>query len=123
MIQSTTPLIDVTAVGRPYAKQSFRYTKQGLHYQTENVKGWQDFVASVVMLEYGLPKYAFPLSVRLDFTLVRDLADVDNLSKAVLDALQGVAFVNDRQVKELLSTKAVGTPPGVRIRIWRLKNV
>lgn len=37
--------------------------------------------------------------------------DIDNLAKSVLDALVGVAFVDDTQVSRLVVTKLVGDSP------------
>jgi crossover junction endodeoxyribonuclease RusA len=37
----------------------------------------------------------------------RKFADVDNLAKAVLDALEGIAYANDRQVCELHATRVL----------------
>lgn len=39
-------------------------------------------------------------------------ADVDNLAKIVLDALEGTAYTNDRQVAALTTVKGWAAPPG-----------
>lgn len=39
-------------------------------------------------------------------------ADVDNLAKIVLDALEGLVYANDRQVVALLTVKGYADPPG-----------
>jgi hypothetical protein len=46
------------------------------------------------------------------------IADVDNLLKPVLDALKGVAWVNDTQVCELLCRRVSGLGRRLRIKIW-----
>lgn len=43
--------------------------------------------------------------------------DGDNLAKAVLDALNGVCFVDDAQVVDLSVTKRFGAKAGVRVYI------
>ncbi|RUM87196.1 MAG: RusA family crossover junction endodeoxyribonuclease [Thermodesulfatator sp.] len=56
--------------------------------------------------------------------------DLDNLVKAVLDALLGVALEDDRQIVELRAAKLYGAVPGVEIMaffvepepIWREKK-
>lgn len=40
-------------------------------------------------------------------------ADVDNLSKAVLDAIQGIVYVNDKQVKHIIGYKNSGFIEGL----------
>lgn len=44
---------------------------------------------------------AFECCVELEFVGAPATADTDNLAKAVLDGLQGVAYANDRQVTTL----------------------
>ena len=41
--------------------------------------------------------------------------DVDNVAKAVLDALTGVVFHDDSQVERLLVTKVVGDRPRISV--------
>jgi hypothetical protein len=48
------------------------------------------------------------------------VADVDNLLKPVLDALKGVAWVDDTQVCELLVRRVSGRFRRLRIKIWQL---
>jgi len=45
--------------------------------------------------------------------------DVDNLAKAVLDALKGLVFVDDSQITGLAVRKSYSETPGVNISIWR----
>lgn len=44
-------------------------------------------------------------------------ADLDNMAKAVLDALIGVAFVDDSQVSRLVAEKSYGTEGRTTVRI------
>jgi Holliday junction resolvase RusA-like endonuclease len=43
--------------------------------------------------------------------------DVDNVAKAVLDALNGVAWVDDTQVRRLVVEKSYGTEGRTTVRI------
>jgi len=44
-------------------------------------------------------------------------ADVDNLAKAVLDALNGVAYKDDKQVQSLFARKQYSTSDGVIVEV------
>jgi len=44
--------------------------------------------------------------------------DLDNLVKAVLDALDGIAYTNDRQVFSLKAAKVYGTTPGAQVILY-----
>ena len=52
--------------------------------------------------------FARPKSQRNPTTLPRQ--DVDNLAKSVLDALTGIAWDDDRQVRRLVVEKSYGQP-------------
>lgn len=43
--------------------------------------------------------------------------DLDKLTRAVLDALTGIVWVDDRQVVALHSTKVQGATPGVDVTV------
>jgi Holliday junction resolvase RusA-like endonuclease len=43
--------------------------------------------------------------------------DLDNLIKTVLDALNGIAYTDDKQIVRLGATKAYGTDPKILISI------
>jgi Holliday junction resolvase RusA-like endonuclease len=43
--------------------------------------------------------------------------DVDNFCKAVLDGLNGIAYLDDSQIWELAARKVYGLDPGVLVRI------
>ncbi len=45
------------------------------------------------------------VSVKITYFFVGDAPDVDNIPKPILDALNGLVFVDDRQVTDLLSRK------------------
>lgn len=45
--------------------------------------------------------------------------DLDKLARAVLDALTGIAYLDDGQVAELAARKVYGAPAGVRVVVTR----
>ncbi len=48
------------------------------------------------------------------------VADVDNLLKPVLDALKGVAWMDDTQVCELLVRRVPGRGRRLHVKIWQI---
>jgi Holliday junction resolvase RusA-like endonuclease len=47
------------------------------------------------------------------------IADVDNLLKPVLDALRGIAWIDDTQVCELMVRRVIGRQRQLRVTLWR----
>jgi hypothetical protein len=50
------------------------------------------------------------------------VADVDNLLKPILDALNGVAWVDDTQVCELKISRQPGPSRCYRIKMWQIPH-
>ena len=48
------------------------------------------------------------------------VADVDNLLKPVLDALKGVAWVDDTQVNEVMCRRISARKQLIRVKIWQI---
>ena len=50
------------------------------------------------------------------------VGDCDNLAKSVLDALEGIAYENDRQIVELIVKKGYSDTDLVEIRLEKVEN-
>ena len=81
---------------------------------------------------HEVKKIEGPVRMSLDFYLskghtVKRLLptvppDLDKLIRAVLDALTGIAYQDDAQVVELLTSKKYGAEPGVDISIFPVRH-
>ena len=60
---------------------------------------------------------AVKLEVECHYKDRRGLGDVDNLAKLIQDALEGVAYANDRQVCELVARRVVDGEERTIVRI------
>lgn len=61
-------------------------------------------------LELGGPKVEDPLSLWIKFVRSNKIrADVDNLLKSVLDALNGIAWLDDAQIEEVHVLKVISS--------------
>lgn len=90
-------------VGLPRPKQSFQYSSRGGGFTPARVKDWQNLVsaeAGRAMIDRD--KLAGPITAEIDFYLPnRSRRDLDNLSKGVLDAMNGLVYDDDCQVIDL----------------------
>lgn len=87
------------------------------HYRTGPIVAYQETVRLLANQACQCPLLG-PLIVQIDFTLERPATtkfavpackpDIDNLVKGVLDALNGIAYRDDKQVIELHARKLWG---------------
>ncbi len=117
-------MIQFFVPSEPRAKQSFRVGagRRG-GYQSARVKGWQAEVGwegQKAMRTATREPLQGDVSVSLSFNMSKNArVDLDNLSKAVLDGLNGICFVDDRQVRVLVLRKRVDkSNPGVLVKIY-----
>lgn len=104
--------IEFFVPGEPRAKQSFRVSGRGRGFTPARVKAWQADVGWVAQQMMRAKRMMDPLTgnliVSLDFQLGNARrVDLDNLSKAVLDGLNGICWEDDRQVFALHLVKVV----------------
>lgn len=109
--------------GEAVPKQSFRFKRGGGSFQPERVRNWQEVVKLAGQAQRPKPSLGQmrgTWGVALTFyRKTRRAVDVDNLSKAVLDALQGVFWLNDQSVVELHVGKIqVSENPCVKVEAW-----
>lgn len=112
-------MLSIFVPGKPVPKQSFKYRKGG-GYTPARVKAWQDTVAYEVKRAWWLGPLENPdLTVELVFCLPDNRKrDLDNLSKAILDALNGIVWVDDKQITKLVLGKVIDRgDPGVMISV------
>lgn len=138
------------APGRPRAKgstRSFRHAKTGAQITlgaNPKSKAWQGVVACAA-LEAGATPHAGPVCLTVTFTFARPkshygtgrnsaklkgsappcptsrhIGDLDKLTRALLDGLTGVAYLDDDQVVGLTAAKAwrqEGRPEGAYVHV------
>ena len=110
--------------GKPKGKGRPRFAGRGKVYTPESTKRYENLIALTYKSKIGEMFYG-PLSVSIDcyFAIPKGTAknkiadmingkimpevtpDADNISKAVLDALNGIAYKDDKQVAKLYVAK------------------
>ncbi len=129
--------MNLTIYGVPLAKQSCKFTKSGHRYTPADVViASQNMRAQVIGQWSGALPFSAGVSMTVKFvfpypksTPKRDLGtefakitkpDIDNLLKNLLDSMQGVCFLNDGQVCEILASKKYGEQPRIEINIMEV---
>lgn len=110
-------------VGKVRAQSRPRFTRKGKPYDKKEAVAYKKAVADAYKKQCGAYKFAdgVPLSMRV--TIERDLPkskrrktfvvvepdtskpDIDNYAKAVMDALNGIAYRDDSQITKLTVEK------------------
>lgn len=120
--------ITIEVSGEPRPKQSFRYTGKngkGGGFTPASIKAWQETVAwQAKQAMSGQDILTGELFVILKFRLGNQRrVDIDNLSKAVLDAMNGIVYEDDTKIIELFISKCIRKDnPGVTINVDDQKN-
>lgn len=92
------------AAGKPIPKARPRMTKSGHTYTPKTTMDWEGVIAQAgleAMRDNDLATFDGPLEVMLTFFGARVNADIDNLAKACLDAMNSIVYYDDKQVNDL----------------------
>ena len=133
--------IEFIIEGKAKPKQSFRYTRKGIKYTPKDVKQYAQDIQRTFSAKYPvwLPSFLYqkPLRAKIEvYKLIpksfsktlkmraitgelRPLTkpDCDNISKNILDALNGIVYPDDRQIVELLVKKYYSEKEFVKVTI------
>ena len=126
-------MVVFTIKGEPKGKGRPRFTKNGHVYTPEETKKYENLVAWAYKSAQG-EKFTSPVRVTIKAyfkppkkskKVVEDMLngkilptkkpDADNIVKIILDGLNGVAWVDDTQVVDVMITKRYATEPMVAV--------
>jgi Holliday junction resolvase RusA-like endonuclease len=112
--------------GNPLPKQSYRHSKHG-GYTPKRIKDWQQAVsvtAMFAMFDLSLETQQGDLACELVFVRGdRRKVDLDNLSKAVLDAMNGIVYEDDKQIVDLRLRKFYSKEsPGLTVKVYPVEG-
>lgn len=121
----------LAVLGDPVAQGRPRFFRKGNYvgaFDPEKSKNWKETVKWQAISQ-GVRIFDGPIVLHLVFSLRRPKSlpkkvqehtkrpDLDNLIKAIKDALRGIAYLDDSQIVRLSAEKRYGDSPGVEIWI------
>jgi Holliday junction resolvase RusA-like endonuclease len=130
--------IEFEIPGEPVAKARPRVTSKGFAYTPAKTKNYENWVKMCFMNKYKsfipvegrlkvklLTYFEIPKSVsqKKKLAMMDDIIsptkkpDTDNIAKAVLDSLNGIAYADDKQIVGLLVHKYYSDRPRVEVEI------
>lgn len=130
-------MTEFTVLANPRGKGRPRFTRQGHVYIDSETRAYERQIRHAFLAAGGVTVSGQPVAVIIrafhrvpkSWTLARQRAalsgempavckpDADNIAKAVLDALNGLAWADDRQVVSLHITKGYGVTPRLEIAV------
>lgn len=113
--------------GKPVSQGSLKFINgNAIHMKAKDLGVWRTNIA-VTARSVGVTPAEEGVEVHLGFVLIKPRTatrkephvrpDIDKLTRAVLDGLTGVAYIDDGQVVKIVCTKEYGEVEGVRIKI------
>ena len=129
-----------TVKGQPKGKGRPRFTKNGHVYTPESTRIYEEeiklrykekfknemFDGNIAVEVFINKKPASYLGIRKYNKLLGKYCnikpDTDNVVKAVLDALNGVAYADDKNVVKIYAVKKYSTESSVVVRLYELEN-
>ena len=124
-----------TVEGKPQPKERPRKAKNGKFYTPKKTQDYESLVGWIARSAYKRIPSEKPISVRLDiyFKLPQRTSeiegaycmkniDIDNITKSVLDACNGIVYVDDKQVVKTIVGKYWSKNPRIEVEIKEVQN-
>jgi len=130
--------ISLVIPGKPLGKQRPRVLKNGITYTPKETINYETFIKELYVTEYRLAKpMDGPLKMRIvayfpipqsasnvkkadmehGFIRPAKKPDVDNIVKIISDALNGIAYFDDKQIVSCMVEKYYSSVPRVQVEI------
>ena len=130
--------------GNPVAKARARVTKAGT-YTPEKTKSYEKQIALIAKMEasrqgFNITESAVEMIVIAHFSppkswtkkkrsdaisgLIKKTTkpDLDNIVKSIKDALNGIVYIDDNQVTDIIARKRYGDEPCIQVRVKEIER-
>lgn len=111
----------------PEPKGRPRMTRRGRVYTPRKTVLFERQIQAIAQSQYKKDPLTGPLSVHVEFHFARPKSvkrefhtvkpDIDNLQKAILDALNGIIWIDDAQIICLTSSKSYSIEPRIILKV------
>jgi len=111
-----------TVPGRPRGKERSRMGRNGKFYTPKTTREYEESVAWFAKAAYKGEPTKDP--VRLDMTIrsSKSKADTSNILKSIEDGMNGIVYVDDKQIKEIHISRTEGDGEGVDVTVSLLRQ-
>ena len=111
-----------TVPGRPRGKERPRMGRNGKFYTPRTTREYEETVAWFAKTAYKEEPTKDP--VRLDLTIrsSKSRADISNILKSIEDGMNGIIYVDDKQIEEIHISRIKEGNEGVDVAVFLLKD-
>ena len=115
-------LVKFTVPGRPRGKERPRMGRNGKFYTPRTTREYEESVAWFAKAAYKGEPTKDP--VRLDMTIrsSKSKADTSNILKSIEDGMNGIIYVDDKQIEEIHISRIKEGNEGVDVAVFLLKD-
>ena len=106
--------------GRPMPKQRPRVGRYGNIYTPRETKSYEELVG-IVARQHCKEPLVGDISVAIE-VYGKNIGDLDNIAKSILDGMSGIVYVDDRQVTELSIRKMASGEEKVVVMVWQKES-
>ena len=115
-------IVVFTVPGRPRGKERPRMGRNGKFYTPRTTREYEETVAWFAKTAYKGEPTKDP--VRLDMTIrsSKSKADTSNILKSIEDGMNGIVYVDDKQIKEIHIIRTEADGEGVDVTVYLLEE-
>ncbi len=115
-------IVVFTVPGRPRGKERPRMGRNGKFYTPKTTREYEETVAWFAKAAYKGEPTKDP--VRLDLTIrsSKSRADISNILKSIEDGMNGIIYVDDKQIEEIHISRIKEGNEGVDVAVFLLKD-
>lgn len=109
----------ITIPGRPVPKGRPRFSRSGHAYTPEKTRQYEELVAWCAKQEVQEPLKG-DIAVDIKIYAKNYCGDMDNICKALLDSMNGIAYNDDKQVAAMMVQRMKDKDERVEIELWEV---
>lgn len=111
-----------TVPGRPRGKERPRMGRNGRFYTPKTTREYEELVACFARMAYKEKPTKHPVRLDLIIRSSKSRADISNILKSIEDGMNGIVYIDDRQIKEIHISRTEGDGEGVDVAVSLLMN-
>lgn len=115
-------IVAFTVPGRPRGKERPRMGRNGKFYTPKTTREYEESVAWFAKSAYKEDPTELPVRLDLMIRSSKCKADASNILKCIEDGMNGIIYIDDKQIKEIHIKRVEGDGEGVDVTVSLLRQ-